>query len=468
MRRRPHPVSMRAHVFSLRRRCAHHLGGAHESKITMPTSGRAARLRECLASGEDTQYNSRQPACAYHAGEAQGSPPASAVVASCRGWSHDCLGDGAEVLLAIHFPPVHPDGGAGGQAPAPRSTGRRPRERRSPDPGRYGLVAAAPRVVPGAAEHVPVPAKGALVVGGRAPAPEPDGQGVAFELVGVVERVARVGVEAALHVGARLAPQRPLVADDLYALGLRSEVDVLDEEEAALHPLVGDRPPHVPGELPGADQPIQPLEVRARLARLLLPVARDFAVLVRHTPSPSHDAFSDVLSPTRVQRSAFATLSSRSIASRIPASIPEPMCASRASLLACCTSKVRVVRPSASANVTVFTASTSGMPSKTSVATIRSFGTISRYSPWKAASNPSSVTITYRQVPPTRRSTSATVTSPRFPLHQRPTNSGSVHALYTRCLGASNSRVMRICSSVGSVTLAFPLPVIPTPLPPPA
>src|ERR671916_2632953 len=86
---------------------------------------------------------------------------------------------------------------------------------------------------------------------------------------------------------------------------------------------------------------------------------------------------------------------------------------------------------------------------------MRSLGTISRYSPWKATSNPPSVTIAHRHRPPTRRSISATVTSPRSPAHQRLTNSGSVHALYTRCLGASNSRVMRICSSVGSVTDAF-------------
>src|ERR687893_1304202 len=88
---------------------------------------------------------------------------------------------------------------------------------------------------------------------------------------------------------------------------------------------------------------------------------------------------------------------------------------------------------------------------------MRSFGTISRYSPWKATSNPPSVTITHLHKPPTRRSISAIVVSPRFPLHQRLTRSGVVHALYTRCLGASNSRVMRICSSVGSVTVAVPL-----------
>src|SRR6516164_8647850 len=45
--------------------------------------------------------------------------------------------------------------------------------------------------------------------------------------------------------------------------------------------------------------------------------------------------------------------------------------------------------------------------------------------------------------------------SPRFACHQRLTSSGVVHALYTRWAGASNSLVMRICSSVGSVTAAF-------------
>src|SRR5215217_2415059 len=141
----------------------------------------------------------------------------------------------------------------------------------------------------------------------------------------------------------------------------------------------------------------------------------------------------------------------------MPGSIPESMTASRSSLLACCARIVSVVRPSASVSVSVFRASPSGMPSYTSVETIRSFGTISRYSPWKATSDPPSVTITYRHAPPTRRSISAIVISPRFPLHQRLMSSGVVHALYTRCLGASNCRVMRICSSVGSVTVAVPL-----------
>src|SRR4028119_621342 len=117
------------------------------------------------------------------------------------------------------------------------------------NPGRYGLVAAPAGVVPGAPEHVPVLAQGALVVRLRPPVPEPDGQGVPFELVGVVERVAGVGVAAALHVRAGLLSQRPPVADALDTRGLLPEVDVLDKEEAALHPLVGDRPLRIPREL---------------------------------------------------------------------------------------------------------------------------------------------------------------------------------------------------------------------------
>src|SRR5262249_32461900 len=70
-----------------------------------------------------------------------------------------------------------------------------------------------------------------------------------------------------------------------------------------------------------------------------------------------------------------------------------------------------------------------------------------------------SATITCRHLPPTRRSISTTVTSPRFACHQRSTSSGVVHAFQTRCLRASNSLVIRICSSVGSVSFAVPLAI---------
>src|SRR5688572_20153136 len=56
-----------------------------------------------------------------------------------------------------------------------------------------------------------------------------------------------------------------------------------------------------------------------------------------------------------------------------------------------------------------------------------------------------------------RRSISATVISPRLACHQRRTSSGVVHALKTSSRGASNSRVIRICVSEGSVTFALRL-----------
>src|SRR5262249_37198142 len=91
------------------------------------------------------------------------------------------------------------------------------------------------------------------------------------------------------------------------------------------------------------------------------------------------------------------------------------------------------------------------------VETSRSVGRTSRYSPWNATSKPSGVTLTYRQVPPTRRSISQIVISPRFACHQRFTSSGVVNAFQTSSAGAANSRVIRICSSVGSDTVAVPL-----------
>jgi sec-independent protein translocase protein TatC len=65
----------------------------------------------------------------------------------------------------------------------------------------------------------------------------------------------------------------------------------------------------------------------------------------------------------RPQRSEIATCSRRSRASCRPSSIPDSMCASRCSLLWCCTRMVRVVRPSTSARLIVFSASASGMSS---------------------------------------------------------------------------------------------------------
>lgn len=63
------------------------------------------------------------------------------------------------------------------------------------------------------------------------------------------------------------------VADDLDApralpVGVL-EIDVLDQKEAAFHPLVGHRPLHIPGHRPRPDQSIQRLEVGVWLRGLL-------------------------------------------------------------------------------------------------------------------------------------------------------------------------------------------------------
>src|ERR687893_2494659 len=100
-----------------------------------------------------------------------------------------------------------------------------------------------PRIAPRAAEGVAVGAKRARVVRRRPPLPSPNRQSAPFELVDVVDGVARVGVEAALYPLARLGPERPFVTNDLDTRDplavLLPEIDALDKEEAALHPLVG-------------------------------------------------------------------------------------------------------------------------------------------------------------------------------------------------------------------------------------
>src|SRR5205823_2389167 len=59
--------------------------------------------------------------------------------------------------------------------------------------------------------------------------------------------------------------------------------------------------------------------------------------------------------------------------------------------------------------------------------------------------------------PPSWRSTSATTTSPKPPLHHFLISSGSVRTRNTARRGAANSRVIRTCVSDGVVTTAVPL-----------
>src|SRR5918994_1919933 len=53
--------------------------GTDESKIAIATSGRAARYRECFASGDETQWKLRQSSDANHTGVTHGCPFSSTV-----------------------------------------------------------------------------------------------------------------------------------------------------------------------------------------------------------------------------------------------------------------------------------------------------------------------------------------------------------------------------------------------------
>src|SRR5215213_2653510 len=86
---------------------------------------------------------------------------------------------------------------------------------RSAAPGGGRLVAATPRVVPGAAQGVAVVAKGAPEIRRRPPLPSPDRKGIPLELVDVIEGVTCVAEEAALYLLARIGAKGPFMADDL-------------------------------------------------------------------------------------------------------------------------------------------------------------------------------------------------------------------------------------------------------------
>src|SRR5207302_5816036 len=113
------------------------------------------------------------------------------------------------------------------------------------------------------------------------------------------------------------------------------------------------------------------------------------------------------------------------------------------------------VRPSCSVNVAVSTEMCPAIGSHSNVWTTRSGATISRYSPRKADSRPSGSRTTYRQLPPGRTSILSTVVVYSRGPHHRGMRSGSIIALNTRSRGASNSLVIRISRSDGSVTFVL-------------
>src|SRR5215208_4042383 len=68
--------------------------------------GQAAMLRECLASGSDTQKNSPYPAGAYRTGETRGTPSSSAVPMVMNRFGS--RGPSARSPRALRLPPSHP------------------------------------------------------------------------------------------------------------------------------------------------------------------------------------------------------------------------------------------------------------------------------------------------------------------------------------------------------------------------
>ncbi len=69
------------------------------------------------------------------------------------------------------------------------------------------------------------------------------------------------------------APEYLFVPDDLDALGLLPvllQINMLNEEKAPFHPLVGNPSACVPGHFPGADQSVQASEIRVRRGWLLI------------------------------------------------------------------------------------------------------------------------------------------------------------------------------------------------------
>src|SRR6266571_3434705 len=102
---------------------------------------------------------------------------------------------------------------------------------------------------------------------------------------------------------------------------------------------------------------------------------------------------------------------------------------------------VSFVLPPSSANVTVVKISWPGRLSRIAVKTMRSFRTISRYTPWSGLSWPSGPRITKRYAPPGRKSISQPGSVKPFGPHHLPMCSGSVHSFHMSSRGASKTRV---------------------------
>ena len=169
---------------------------------------------------------------------------------------------------------------------------------------------------------------------------------------------------------------------------------------------------------------------------------------------------------SRAQCSEIATCSRRSIASCMPSSMPELMCASRPSFVGCSTRTVECCAPvHLGERQDVDSGMLLGIGD--ALVDLGRHETLVRHDLAELAveADLQAAVRHHRVPPPPRRAGRSRRPSSRRDSHATSacTNSGVVHAFHTRCFGASNSRVMRICSSVGSVTVAGRYSSLPSP-----
>src|ERR671911_1755456 len=168
-------------------------------------------------------------------------------------------------------------------------------------PGHGELITATTRIHPLARTCLDILAKFTLGIRRGTPLPSPDREGVSLQFVDVVEGISRIAVEARLYLLTRCGTEGSCVPDDLDAfdpLAVLLEIDVLDEEEAAFHPLVGHRSLHFTRHLPRANQPLpEALELGAWLGWLLVSLSVVGAI--------RHDGFSFLQSSFAPVREAY-------------------------------------------------------------------------------------------------------------------------------------------------------------------
>jgi len=142
------------------------------------------------------------------------------------------------------------------------------------DPCRGRLIPAPPRINPSAGQRIAIRVQRAPIVGRRAPLASPNREHVTIHFIDVIERHSiQEVVETRFDVLAGFFSKELEMSDNLHPLDFMPgviHINALDQEKAALRPLVGNSAFNAPGLLPGADQFVQAFEVRMRSRRLVV------------------------------------------------------------------------------------------------------------------------------------------------------------------------------------------------------